>query len=110
MTEQDSPLVCKVSALTPHQHARRMELASRLRPMVRQVVPMPDGYALRLADQGEILMQVAEFIELERLCCPFLTFQLEVEADGGSTWLRMSGRGAVKEFLASELGVEKWSC
>src|SRR2546428_8618422 len=70
MTEQDSPLVCKVSALTPQQHARRMELASRLRPMVRQVVPMPDGHALRLADQGEILMQVAEFLELERLCCP----------------------------------------
>ena len=109
MTEQDSPLVCNISALSPQQHARRRELASRLRPMVRQVVPMSDGYALRLEDRGEVLTQVAEFITLERLCCPFLKFQLEVEADGGSTWLRMSGRRAVKEFLAGEFGVEGWS-
>src|SRR3989442_11176715 len=104
MTEQDSSLVCNISALSPQQHARRRELASRLRPMVRQVVPMSDGYALRLEDQGEVLTQVAEFIKLERLCCPFLKFQLEVEADGGSTWLRMGGRGAAQELLAGAVG------
>ncbi len=69
---------------------------------------MPDGYAIRLANQDEILMQVAEFISLERVCCPFLNFQLEIEAERGSLWLRLSGREGAKDFLAAELGLETW--
>src|SRR5437867_6667290 len=78
MTIQESPLACRMSALTAQQQARRRELASRLRPIVDQVVPMADGYALRLPGQDDALMQAMEFINLERRCCPFLKFQLEI--------------------------------
>jgi hypothetical protein len=45
------------------------------------------------------LAGVAEWIALERRCCPFFRFQLDVEGETGPVWLRLTGAG-VKEFLA----------
>ena len=45
----------------------------------------------------------AEFIALERLCCPFLNFGLEIKAEGGPVWLRLSGREGVKAFIREEI-------
>ena len=53
------------------------------------------------------LVRVAEFIELERRCCPFFRFELEVQDEGGAAWLRLTGRMGVKQFIAAELGLEK---
>ena len=109
MTLEGSPLACRMSALTAEQHARRRDLASRLRPLVSEVMPMANGYALRLPAQDDVLMQATEFVTLERQCCPFLSFQLDVEAENGGAWLRLSGREGVKKFLAAEFGMESWA-
>src|SRR5438034_1441692 len=53
------------------------------------------------------LVRVAEFIELERRCCPFFRFELEVQDEGRAAWLRLTGRMGVKQFIAAELGLEK---
>ena len=42
---------------------------------------------------------------LERLCCPFVRFRLEMEEDGGPLYLSLTGRDGVKEFLRGELGL-----
>lgn len=36
---------------------------------------------------------------LERLCCPFLRFLVEVEPNSGPLWMRLTGREGAKEFL-----------
>jgi len=51
-----------------------------------------------------VLTKAAEFISLERLCCPFLRFSLEVEPEGGPIWLRLTGREGVKAFIREEVG------
>ncbi len=48
---------------------------------------------------------VAEFIALERLCCPFLDFGLEVERNGGPLWFRMTGGKDAKRVLQANLGL-----
>jgi hypothetical protein len=108
MTTQESPIACRMSALTPEQHARRRELVSLLRPVVGQIVAMPDGYALRLPDKDDVLLQATELVTLERRCCPFLKFQIEIEAEEGGAWLRLTGREGVKDFLAAEFGFDSW--
>jgi hypothetical protein len=40
---------------------------------------------------------------LEKLCCPFLNFTLEVEAENGSVWLGLTGREGVKAFVREEI-------
>jgi hypothetical protein len=42
---------------------------------------------------------VAEDLHIERLCCPFVHYTLEIEPNRGPFWLRMTGREGVKEFL-----------
>ena len=65
---------------------------------------MPDGYAFRLPNESDVLLKAAEFIALERLCCPFFGFSLEVEPEGGALWLRLTGREGVKPFIHAEIG------
>jgi hypothetical protein len=49
-------------------------------------------------------VKLAEFISLEKLCCPFLSFVVDVEREGGPVWLRLTGREGVKAFIREEIG------
>jgi hypothetical protein len=71
---------------------------------VEEVQELPDGYAFRLPAHGEVLMLAAEEINFERLCCPFLRFELEVEPNGGPFWMRFTGGDGATEFL--RMGLE----
>src|SRR5712691_13210321 len=102
-----SAIACNLSALSPDQRAQLGEVQSQLRSMVREVRDLPDGYAFLLSAPEGSLVRVAEFIELERRCCPFFKFELEVQEEGGVAWLRLKGRAGVKQFIAAELGLEK---
>jgi len=107
LDDEASPIACDLSALSPDQRARLREVRSQLRPIVREVRDLPDGYAFLLSAPEGSLVRVAEFIELERRCCPFFKFELEVQEEGGAAWLRLTGRTGVKQFIAAELGLEK---
>jgi hypothetical protein len=43
------------------------------------------------------------WIDLERRCCPFLRFVVEIEPDHGPTWLRLTGGPGVKDFPRAEV-------
>lgn len=64
---------------------------------------LADGYAFGLPNESGVLLKGAEFVTLERLCCPFLGFALEVEPEGGAVWLRLTGRDGVKAFIREEV-------
>ena len=70
-----------------------------LRTVVTGVTELSDGFALRLRDDDTTWMNTAEFITLERRCCPFLGFSLDSESEQGSYSIRITGRPGVKEFL-----------
>jgi hypothetical protein len=96
--------VCKLDAISPAQRARHSELAARLADAVAERRELADGYrVLRVAAEKIDLAAAAEWITLERRCCPFLRFQLEAEPDDGPVWLRLTGATGVKEFLRGEL-------
>ena len=59
------------------------------------------GYAFRF--DAASLDDVALFVGRERLCCPFLTFSLELSAQDGPLWLRLTGPDGTREFLDAEL-------
>jgi hypothetical protein len=61
------------------QHNRRPrynDLVKRLRSATRDRRELPDGYAFKLDSKAVSVPEVAEWISMERLCCPFLTLQL----------------------------------
>lgn len=49
-----------------------------------------------------MILNAARYVTNERLCCPFFNFFLEIESNGGSFWLRLTGGAGVKEFMEAE--------
>ena len=99
------PLACDLSALTEEQWERHRELYRRLRADVKEVRELEDGYAFRHSADGEVLLDIAQFVAKERLCCPFFEFGISVGRGGGPVWLRISGEREVKRVLEAERGV-----
>src|SRR5882672_12885241 len=103
MNPDEAPIACRMDALTREERTRRAELFGKLAAAVNQVREQPDGFGLTLSKNPDIWMTAAEFITLERRCCPFLTFALTIEAEDGAMSMSLTGRPGVKEFLATEL-------
>jgi hypothetical protein len=99
------PLACDPSALTDEQWERHRELYHELRADVQEIEELEDGYAFRHSADGGVLLAIAQFVANERLCCPFLEFEISVGCGGGPVWLRISGEGDAKGVLEAEMGV-----
>ncbi len=97
-----TPIACNLTAIDDEVRPQHVDLALYLFGeglLERQ--ELPDGYAFRYAPDN--YRAVADFIETERLCCPFFNFTLEVTPENGPIWLRITGRPGVKELLMSML-------
>lgn len=102
--QRESPIACDMSAIEPGLRAGHVAAGGRVFRAAEEIRGLADGYAFRLPNDSDVLRDAAEFISLERLCCPFLGFALEVEPGGGPVWLRLTGREGVKEFIREEVG------
>lgn len=102
----DSPFVCDLAAMSPEQRARHRVLAVELRGAAKEIRELPNGYAARFSTEPSFVMLIAEFITLERLCCPFFTLGLEVESDLGPLWMKVTGPEGIKPFIRVEFGIE----
>ena len=75
MSTQDAsnvPLACNLGAMTAPQRERHHALGEALRGMIQEVLELSDGLAFRLPP--EAWTTAAEFVSLEKLCCPFVRF------------------------------------
>ena len=102
-TSHELPIACNMNALDAAQQERRETIAKQMNNATLQVQELPDGY--KFLYPSNLFLVVAEFVSLERLCCPFFTFQLTVEPDDSPLWLQITGRDGVKEFMQEELGL-----
>ena len=104
MTEKESPFACDMTAIAPEQRGAHVETIQKLFRAVRSKRELPNGFAFELPNDSEVLLTAAAFVSLERLCCPFFGFELQVEREGGSVWLSLTGRDGVKPFIMAEIG------
>lgn len=96
----NQPLACVPNAVAiEKQEYWVKEVVPKLYKAVEEIQELADGYAWRLPSSPEILSLVSEDLHIERLCCPFVTYTLEITPNHGPFWLRMTGEGGVKEFL-----------
>src|SRR5689334_16410875 len=97
---------CNMNAIPADQRPQHEALAVHLlREAASQRTELANGYVWHYPDPG-LLSEIAEFINLERLCCPFFHFTLDLAPDGGPLTLSISGAAGVKAFLLAELGLE----
>jgi hypothetical protein len=93
---------CRLDTLGRLQRRRQQELLALMRRRAQAQDELSDGYAFRLPADPALFQQAAEWIGLERRCCPFVKFTLEWAQDD-SVWVRFTGAPAVKPFLAAEI-------
>ena len=102
-SKNQSPLACDMSAIAAEQRSVHLAKSRELFLQIREMRELADGYEFRFEDETELLKKLVDFVSLEKLCCPFLNFGIEVEAENGSVWLRLTGREGVKEFIREEI-------
>ncbi len=98
-----SPIACDMSVLSPAQRETHLATSRELFSKLRAIKEVADGYEFWLGDETDAILKVAEFVMLEKLCCPFLNFTILVEAEGGPVTLRLTGREGVKAFVREEI-------
>ena len=92
---EEIPIAC---ALDKAQFEERKALVDRLAQRAIERNAIPSGFALRFGRESGLVSQLASFVELERACCPFLTFRIDVRA-GESVWLELTGPSAAQEII-----------
>lgn len=98
---------CDLSAMTPGQRAHHAELSVRLLGEARALEHLPNGYALVFESSARQALELAEWMAMERLCCPFLTLAAEFAPERGPLRLRLTGAAGIKPFLVHELGLDR---
>ena len=100
----DPPLACLPNALDKAERQRQHELLESVQALRVETRELPNGFAFRLPAEAQVFRDAAEWVSLERRCCPFLEFTLEWRRDE-TVWVHLTGGPGVKDFLEAELDV-----
>jgi hypothetical protein len=101
-TSETAILACNLTAINAADRPRYNELVRRIRSAIRDRREIPDGYVFNV-DHGAIaLPEAAEWINMERLCCPFLTLQISASGTQAYWTLTLRGPTGVKLLLDAE--------
>jgi hypothetical protein len=96
------PLACVPGAIPAAERATHFARIARLfGGEVRATHDLPDGRAYTFA--ADAFDEVARWVTLERRCCPFLTFALELAPAEDALRLRLTGPAGTRAFLDAEL-------
>ncbi|HTK37746.1 MAG TPA: hypothetical protein VL325_04575 [Pyrinomonadaceae bacterium] len=93
------PVVCN---LTEAELRERRE--KYLRKMVESLVAsedLDDGTRFQFRIGDSTLSDLAEITNLERKCCPFLSFKITIDSGSDLISLDMTGPGETKEIIRS---------
>lgn len=97
------PVACNLNVFDTEQHNRHRELIQLMNAAVLEVRELPDGYAFVFPSDSAKCQDVMAFATLERLCCPFFTFRLELMPQGGPLVFSLTGPAGTKDILRNFL-------
>lgn len=107
MTEARCTTVfCDLTVFGDNDKRRQRAVLTEMRARLKAAEELSDGYLFTLPPEPYMLHLLAELIELESKCCPFLAFTLEVKDGGHSITLRISGPEGTKDVLRAELHLD----
>lgn len=95
-----------LTAMDETQKARHRIVSRHVESAALGAEPVSGGFAIRYPAEADTVVRLAEFITLERLCCPFFDFGIRLDAGADHVELRITGGPGVEEFLQAE--IESW--
>ena len=100
-------LACNMKAIGSTERIRYNVLLQQIKTAVKQQRELADGYAWEVDGKTISLPEAAEWVAMERRCCPFLTLQLEATGNEANYWINLKGPAGVKAFLAAEFKIAR---
>jgi hypothetical protein len=98
------PLACNMTAIPADQRSAHHALIHRLAGEVAtEIRDVANGIAFSFPSNA--YDEVVRFVALERLCCSFLHFTLDVPSPDRSLTLTVTGPPGAREFIRAELGL-----
>jgi hypothetical protein len=91
-----------MGVFTSAQRESHIQTTTELIRSVQGVQEVEDGYQFMFLNESELIRKIAEFISNERLCCPFLSFSLNIASNLEPISLSLTGPIGTQEFLRAE--------
>ena len=106
----ERPIAC---ALDQSQFAERKRLVERLAEKATERQTLPNGVCLRFEAISGRATELAKFVDMERSCCPFLTFRIDA-TPGEFISLELTGPIAalqiIRELIPQRISKVGGSC
>ena len=88
---------------------KKLEQKERLQEIVlkrtKEIKEVEDGFVLFFPYEKDLLIQVFDYAVTENECCPYLKFNLMMEAENDFT-LSITGSKEAKRLLEKHLGLD----
>lgn len=91
-----------MTALTAEQRVAHSTVVGQLFGAVREIRQLADGCRFVLELDHGTVERIAQFIVLERRCCPFFDFTVSVPAQANHAELTIAGPDGVHPFIQAE--------
>ena len=104
MSYDDVAVACNLFALDQDERAREGMLLEMFRSLPASVEWTGSAHRMLIPNDAATLAGVGELLALERRCCPFLHFSLEVNAADHAV-LTISGPHGSREFVEETFAV-----
>src|SRR5271157_2965163 len=77
------PLACNLKAFTHEERVEWRRLIDEVRSAAVPSQELTNGYAFKINASQVSITKVAQWIDLERKCCPFIDFQVDLYGANG---------------------------
>jgi hypothetical protein len=99
-----------LKAISAAERPRYSDLVKRIRAAIRDRSEISNGYAFKMDGKAVTLPEAAEWVSMERLCCPFLTLQLSASGNQADWLLTLTGPIGVKQLITVEFPTPSFCC
>lgn len=93
-TEQ---LVCKL--IGAEKMKKKELLKTEIFSQVKGIDELENGYILKFEDKDDILLKLTDYLMIEKECCPFFIFDLNIQPNSNGISLKITGQEGAKDML-----------
>ena len=102
----ESGFACNLRAMNGEERSRYALLRAKLQAAVDEITEVENGFEFRLTPGAVSTAEIAEWVEYEEKCCPFLGLGIATGLEQGPIGVRITGETGVKEFIWAEFGAK----
>ena len=96
---REIPIACYLTDSQLQQ--RRKNYLNKIAESLIDFEELENGFSYRFPIKETVLQDLAAIIDLERKCCPFLNFKLNLEPGNDFVSLELTGAEGTKEIIKS---------